>query len=206
MFSIRGTLVLGILSMIVWSTTAHTEGVEGTQGAIASGTQLAANSTQTQLPAPAALEPFRTFITVQRYTMEQNGEAANPVSNVRVQVTFPNGQKLALPEGNQWWPIGNGQVQEINRTFEIPFTMVSNDGFKFEVQMERKGSKMLPCIFDVSQLSQFNRAYTCHTDIAWQQNQKMTEDKLDREGIQVRVFTSRNSEPKDIPTSAIAIR
>ena len=157
--------------------------------------------------APAAVvKPYRTFVQIQRYAIDSNGDPGNPISNVRIEVTFPNGSKVQLPEGGQWWPIGNGQVQEINRTFEIPFTAVTKDGFRLQIQMQRKGSEMLPCLFDVSQVSQFNRAYTCHTDLNWQISQNTPEDKLDREGIQIRVFTDLNSKPKEIPTDAIALK
>lgn len=157
--------------------------------------------------APVAqVTPFRTFITVQKYTIEQNGEANQPVSNVRLEVTFPNGKVTKLPENGEYWVIGNGQLQEINRTFELPFAYVQNDGFRFRIQMIRKGSKMLPCEFDVAQLSQFNRAYVCHTDLNWQVSQNLPEDRQDREGVQIRIFTDRQSQPKEIPQNAIAIR
>jgi hypothetical protein len=152
------------------------------------------------------IQPYRTFIDFQRYNMESNGEPNNPISNVRLTVTFPNGNKVILPEGSQWWPIGNGQAQEIHRMYELPFSYIVNDGFKFTVQMERKGSPMLPCQFDIVQLSQFNRAYTCHTDLTWQQSKNIPAENLDKEGIQIRIFTSKNSEPKEIPSDALAIR
>jgi hypothetical protein len=157
-------------------------------------------------PTQAQIQPYRTFIEIARYNMENNGEPKNPVSNVRLTVTFPNQSKVQLPEGGQWWPIGNGQAQEIHRIYELPFSYIQGDGFKFAIQMERQGSPMLPCNFDVVQLSQFNRSYSCHTDIAWQQNQNMTAEQLDKEGIQVRVFTDKNSEKKEIPNNALAIR
>jgi hypothetical protein len=157
-------------------------------------------------PAQAGeIKPFRIFISIQRYNMENNGES-NPISNVRLVVTFPNGAKVPLPEANQFWPIGNGQAQEINRTYELPWALVKNDGFRFSIQMERKGSLMLPCNFEVVQLSQFNRSYTCHTDTAWQQEKHIEPEKQDREGIQVRIFSDKLSEPKEIPQDAIAIR
>ena len=128
----------------------------------------------------------RTFITIQRYNMENNGEPSSPISNVRIEIKFPDGNKIQLPEGGQFWPIGNGQVQEINRTFELPWTYVQKDGFKFEIQLVRKGSKMLPCEFDVTELSQFNRAYVCRTDTSLQTN--VAAENLDREGIQIRSY------------------
>jgi len=154
----------------------------------------------------AKIEPYRTFLTIMRYTMENNGEPTNPISNVRIGLEFPSGNKLGLPEAGQYWPIGNGQMQEINRTYEIPWAFINNDGFKFKIQMERKGSLMLPCEFDIVQLSQFNRTYTCHTDLKWQQDQRVAESNLDKEGIQIRIFTSKNSLPKEIPQDALALK
>jgi hypothetical protein len=152
-------------------------------------------------------EPFRTFITIQRYVIENNGEPNTPISNARIVVTFPNGTSVTLPENGQWWPIGNGQSQEINRTFEIPFAFVSQkDGFKFKIQMERKGSAMNPCEYDVVQLSQFNRAYNCQTDVAWQARGNTSADRIDKEGVQVRIFTSKNVKPNEIPQDAIALK
>ena len=150
------------------------------------------------------IKPYRTFITIQRYNMEQSGDAEQ-ISNVRIEVMFPNQKNpLQLPEGGGFWPIGNGQVQEINRTFELPYQMVQNDGFKFTIQMFRKGSTFLPCQFDVSQLSEFNRGYVCHTDLGYQNG--LLPEKQDKEGIQVRVFTDRNSEAKEIPKEALALK
>jgi len=154
----------------------------------------------------APVKPFRTWIAIQRYNMESNGEASQPISNVRLEVKFPNGQKLSLPESGQFWPIGNGQVQEINRSFEVPWAWIQNDGFVFEVQMVRKGKEFLPCRFEVSTLSQFNRAYVCRTDTGWQANNHIAPEKFDKESIQVRVFTDLNSKPNEIPNDAIALK
>jgi hypothetical protein len=151
------------------------------------------------------VKPFRTFIAIQRYNMENNGETSS-ISNVRLVVTFPNGGKVPLPEASQFWPIGNGQAQEINRVYELPWAYIKNDSFRFTIQMERRGSLMLPCNFEVVQLSQFNRSYTCHTDTAWQLEKHIPPEKQDREGIQIRVFNDKLSEPKEIPQDAIAIR
>lgn len=151
-------------------------------------------------------KPYRTFVTVQRYTVENNGEPSNPISNVRLEITFPNGNKVKLPEGGQFWPIGNGQVQEINRTFEIPWAFIQKDGFKMTIQMYRKGSKMFPCNFDIASLSQFNRAYVCKVDEGYQRRLRVNEQAIDREGVQLRVFTDLNSEPNEIPTDSIALR
>lgn len=192
---------VGLALTIIWSTQ-----VFGEVAANNAAPAQAAPSTATAA-APVRVEPYRTFVTIQRYVVESNGEPNNPISNVRIAVTFPNGSKLELPEAGQWWPIGNGQAQEINRTFELPWQVVSaKDGFKFKIQMERKGSVMLPCEFEVAQLSQFNRAYNCQTDVAWQTQQKLSPEKIDKEGIQIRVFTSKNSTAKEIPTDAIALK
>lgn len=183
---------------------------EGPQAIPGKGTATAVTGTPVAPGGPGAplapVKPYRTFIHLQRFSIENNGEPGNPVSNVRLLVEFPNGNKFEVPGGSQYWPIGNGQVQEIDKVYELPFASIQNDGFKFVIQIERKGSKYLPCNFEVAQLSQFNRSYVCHTDIGWQQSQNIPEDQIDKQGVQVRVFTDLNSEPKEIPQSAMALR
>jgi hypothetical protein len=173
--------------------------------------QASGNLAQGQQPGSPAVqfaqvEPYRTWITLEGFVMEHNGDPENPISNVRLEVVFPSGQKLDLPGNGQYWTIGNGQMQEIKQTFEIPWTAVQADGFNFKVQMVRKGSELLPCNFEVRQLSQFNRKYFCHTDVAWQLNQKVPEDKLEKQGVEVRVFTDKNTPAKEIPKEALALR
>jgi hypothetical protein len=145
-------------------------------------------------------KPYRTFVTIQRYNMEQNGEGGDSVSNVAVKITFPSGETTILPEDSQYWPIGNGQIQEINRTYEIPWRFLHNDGFKMTLQMIRQGTRFLPCELEVAQLSQFNRSYVCRTALQWQLNQHIPEKALDREGIQIRVFSDLNSSASEIPS------
>lgn len=153
--------------------------------------------------AEGEIKPFRTFISIQRYNMENNGET-NALSETRLEVNFPNGTYVKLPENGGYWTIGNGQTQEINRLFEIPYSQVEKDGFKFSIQLYRKGSKMLPCNFEVSKLSEYNRGYVCHTDVSYQSERKVPQEKIDREGIQIRIFTDLNSAPKDIPQDSLA--
>lgn len=155
---------------------------------------------------PALARPFRTWVAIQSYIMDTNGDPKNPISNVRIDVKFPGDKNFAMPDAGQYWPIGNGQTQEINRVFEVPASVVQNDGFNFVIQMVRKGSKMLPCNFNVTQLSQYNRTYFCHTDVEWQISQKYPEEKLNKEGIQIRVFTDLNTPAKELPKDAIALR
>lgn len=162
------------------------------------------------------IEPYRTFIEIQRYEIENNGEdpASQPISNVKLEVKFPQDPadkevepiEMELPGNNQYWPVGNGQVQEIKRTVELPWKYVVKDGFTFQIQMVRKGSWMKPCVFEVTQLSEFNRAYVCRTDIEWQKKRGIPEDRLDKEGVQIRVFTDKNTPKRQMPTDAIAIR
>ena len=53
--------------------------------------------------------------------------------------------------------------------FEIPWAYVMHkDGFNFDIQIVRKGTTILPCKFEVLQLSEFNRSYICRLDEAWQ--------------------------------------
>ncbi len=150
-------------------------------------------------------KPYRTFLTIERYNMEFSGQP-NEISNVRLEITFPNKKTLELPEGGKFWPIANGQNQEIHRTFELPSDWMVNDGFRLKIQMIRKGSEMLPCLFEVVQLSEFNRGYICQTDTGWQAQQNIPSDQHDREGIQIRVFTDKNSPPREIPNDALAIK
>ncbi len=164
------------------------------------------------------IEPYRTFITIQRYQINNNGKGVDSISNVKLQIKFPGQvdadgkiktQDVELPGNGEYWPIGNGQVQEIDRTFELPYKYIENDGFKFEVHMLPKGNSIDPCKFEVVTLSQFNRAYICRTDVEWQRKKRIAEDKLDEESFYVRVFTDRldsGTTKKDIPTNAIAIR
>lgn len=151
------------------------------------------------------IKPYRTFITIKQFTMETNGEPESPVSNVRLEVTFPNQQVVFLPGEEQYWPIGNGQIQEINQTFELPWAYIQKDGFNFNIQIVRKGTRLEPCKFEVHQLSQFNRSYICRTDINWQVKQNTAEQHLDKEGVEIRVFTDRLIPAKTVPNDAIAI-
>jgi hypothetical protein len=173
------------------------------------------NTLAEEMAAPAVpfdqqVKPYRTFVTVQRYNLENNGTPGKMASNVRVEVTFPNGSPkgvtLELPEGGDSWPVGNGQSQEINRTFEIPHAFLQADGFNMRVQMHEQGRIIDPCEISVQQLSQFNRAYNCQTDVAAQLKGNTAPDRVVKAGIQLRVFTDRNSEKKEIPQNAIAIR
>lgn len=154
--------------------------------------------------ANAESKPVRFFMTVQKYILENSGQKNNDIYDAKLILTFPNGKKYALPEGkgNQTFQIGNGQSQEINKTFEIPAAWVVKDGFQFSIQMERNGTVLLPCNFDVVQISQFNRGYLCHTDTAWQLQQRVSPEELDKEGVAIRVFTTLNIEEKEIPKDA----
>lgn len=190
---LKMSLILGlVISGLFYAPSAYPE----------SDTQAAPLNNAT---TPNA-QPYRTFITIQKYTIENNGESSQAMSNVRLELTFPNGSKVQLPENGQYWPIGNGQAQEINRTFELPWAFVKADGFKFRIQMVRQGSRLNPCEFDVASLSQFNRSYVCHTDVNWQMDQKVASERIDKEGVQVRVFTDKNSQPNEVPQNSIALR
>lgn len=159
-----------------------------------------------QTKAPIAVPPYRTFLTVQRYTLESNGDPSTSISNVRLEMKFANDVTIKLPGGEQHWPIGNGQVQEVNQTFEIPWAFVKGDAFGFSLQMVRKGAQILPCVFEVRELSQFNRTYTCQTDVNWQVTNKVPENRVLREGVLIRVFTDRNTPAKEMPKDAVALK
>jgi hypothetical protein len=141
------------------------------------------------VPGGKPVKPYQTYITIQNYSLQSSGEPGNGISNVHLELTFPNGKKYVLPEGGQDWPVGNGQMQTIDQTYQLPFKYIQKDGFNFTVQIVRRGADLLPCQFKVEQLSVFNRSYVCHTDINWQEAQKTPEDQIDREAVQLRVST-----------------
>lgn len=152
------------------------------------------------------VKPFRTFVTVQKYNLENSGKASDKIFNAKIEISFPNGTKIILPEGGHRWPISNGQSQEINRTFEVPWALVQSDATKFTISIIRSGATLAPCEFAVEQLSQFNRGYVCRTDAGFQTDQGVPQDKIVRESVHVRVFTDKNSTPTEIPKDAIALR
>lgn len=150
---------------------------------------------------------FRTFVTIKKYNLESNGIPSKPISNVKFEINFPGDNRVQLPEGGHFWSISNNQSQEINRTFEIPYSSIQNDGFTFELTMIRKGKKILPCRFEVTRLSQFNRSYICRTDVAYQMNQQhVPEEKVAKEAVEIRVFSDLNSPRSEIPKDVIALK
>jgi hypothetical protein len=180
-------------------------------GLIASGGLVFSALAQEPITEPVTqvikeVKPFRTFITIQKYNLENSGKSADKTFNARIELSFPNGSTVTLPEGGHRWPIGNGQSQEINRTFEVPWSLVQSDSTKFTVAILRSGSTIAPCEFSAEQLSQFNRGYVCHTDAGIQADQGTPQDKIIRESVFVRVFTDRNSNPTEVPKDAIALR
>ena len=161
---------------------------------------------ETVLSVAGMKNQYRTFISFQKYTMESNGQTGNAISNVRIEVTFPSGTRVELPESGVYWPIGNGQFQEINRVYEIPWSYVQRDGFRLRLQMIRKGSTISPCEIEVAQLSAYNRAYICHTDVIAQMKNGTEAGNAVKEGVEIRIFTDLNSTQKEIPQNAIALR
>lgn len=176
------------------------------------GSQSALHAEEATEPAQPTLQvikevkPFRTFLTIQKYNLENSGKPGNRVFNAQLEITFSNGVKVALPEGGTKWPIGNGQSQEINRTFEIPWELVQSDTTKFTIAINRSGATIAPCEFSADQLSQFNRGYVCHTDAAFQAEHGTPEPEVVREAVYVRVFTDKNSTPNEIPKDALAFK
>ncbi len=184
------TLIVGLITIASFSPAARAE--------------EPSNEPVTQVITE--VKPFRTFLTIQKYNLENSGKAADKVFNSRIELTFPNGSKFTLPEGGHRWPISNGQSQEINRTIEIPWGFVQGDSARFTVSILRSGATIAPCEFNAEQLSQFNRGYICHTDAGIQADQGVPQEKIVRESVHVRVFTDKNSSPNEIPKDAIALR
>lgn len=207
---VKLTLALFMALAAVFGTRADAEEEAVNQAAApvaaAAPAPAQAQPADPSLARPVVGQPFRTFLTIQRYTLENSGDTSNAISNVRLELKFPGDVQIKLPGGEQHWPIGNGQVQEVNQTFEIPYAYVKSDSFGFVLQMVRKGAQILPCQFEVKELSQFNRTYTCQTDVNWQVNNKVPEKNIAREGVQIRVFTDRNTPSKEIPKDAVALK
>lgn len=225
MLKFRLLMALSISIFLLWSSGAYTENKGAASGAApnyqsakaipdqdpaamakSGGAPVAAASSSTDSSLPSDKKPSHYYIQLQRYNIKNSGRKDNAISNVRLSVTFPNKSQTNLPENGQYWPIGNGQVQEINRTYELPAQYVQNDEFKFQIQMDNKGNPFLPCEFDVTQISQFNRAYVCSVDVGWQKAHGVKDEDLDEEAIQIRVFTDLNSDKKEIPPDAIALK
>lgn len=158
-------------------------------------------------PPKPRLQPYRTFLHVQRYMIENTGDPQHPIANVKIVIKTPSGQELELPGNREYWPIGNGQFQEINRIYELPWEIIKDDGFTFSMTMVNQRSFIKPCKFEVVTLSQFNRSYVCRVDEDWQTRKNIPPERLDKEAIQIRVFTDLAHTPKNqIPKDAIAIR
>jgi len=150
---------------------------------------------------------YRAYVTLKAYHQEQNGNPKNPESQVRVQITFPDQKKIELPDRNRFWSVKDKQTQDINETFEVPQEFIQNDGFSFEVAIIDKGKEIVPCQIRVNQLSQFNRNYFCRTDVNAQANQqKIQEEKLAKQAVELRVFSDVNSSSKEIPKKLLALK
>jgi hypothetical protein len=136
---------------------------------------------------------FRTFVTIKALHSEAPGVSSPNSSEVRLQIKLPDGRTLKLRE------------KDIQRSFEIPFDFVKQDSFGMEVALVRKGKNILPCQITVHQLSQYNRSYRCQTDVGFQINQQyIPENKVTREGVELRVFTDAQSDKKEIPRKLLA--
>lgn len=151
-------------------------------------------------------KPFRTFITLKSYHLAQSGNTA-PEHSIQLKLKLEGQEALPLPQKDLSWTLSNGGTQTIDQTFEIPFEAISSDSFSFEVQMLREGKKIEPCRFTVTQLSQYNRNYICRSDVNYQlHKQNLPQDKISKEAIEVRVFTSLKTKKKEIPRQVIALK
>lgn len=163
-----------------------------------------ANETSAPVAAPIT-KPYRTFITIQRYNLEHSGNPGTAIQNAKLEISFSDGTQAVLPENGHYWPINNGQSQEINRTFEVPPALIQSDTTLLSLKMIRSGSKTSPCEFKIEQIPQFNRAYICRTDVAAQTQQHKAEDRIVKESVEIRVFTDRNTPASELPKNAIAL-
>lgn len=155
---------------------------------------------------PDSTKAFRTFVTLKSYHLAQSG---NALANHQIQIKVKLGEKetSALPQRELAWTLPTGGTKAINQTFEIPFEVLSSDSFSFEVQLLREGKTIEPCRFTVTQVSKYNRNYVCRSDVNHQtRNQNLPSDKISKEAIEVRVFTSLNTPKKEIPRQVIALK
>jgi len=151
-------------------------------------------------------KPFRTFITLKSYHIAQSGNSL-PEHNIQLKLKLEGQEALPLPQKDLSWTIANGGTQTINQTFEIPFEALQSDSFSFELQMIRKGKKIDPCRFTVSHVSQYNRSYVCRSDVNHQlHKQNLPLEKISKEAVEIRVFTSLKTKKKEIPRQVIALK
>lgn len=152
-------------------------------------------------------KPFRTFVTIESYHQESNGRKSDSTSQVQLEVKLGPNQKLVLPEPKKFWTVQNQKSQPIHQTFEVPSELIQQDGFSFEITMIEKGKTILPCSIKVTELSKFNRSYMCRTDVNFQSNQQhIPEDKLAKQGVEVRVFSDLNVKNKELPKNLLVFR
>jgi len=154
---------------------------------------------------PNSKKSFRTFVTLKSYHLAQSGNAL-PNHHIQLKVKLGEKETSSLPQRELAWTLPTGGTKAINQTFEIPFEVLSSDSFSFEVQMLREGKTIEPCRFAVTQVSQYNRNYVCRSDVNHQtRNQNLPSNKISKEAIEVRVFTSLNTPKKEIPRQVIAL-
>lgn len=189
-----GVTVFSGTAFLLWSPVAFSDEVKPAETGIVE-----------QAPT-LTITPYRTFLTVTKYNLIKTGRPDQRISNVRLEIEFPDKAKVQLPGKGQYWTIGDGQVQEIQSTFEIPFEYLKNDGFILTVQMDRKSAWIKPCRIEITELSRFNRTYTCRTDVGWQRQRKIPEENFDLEEVELRVFTDKNTPAREIPSQPIALR
>lgn len=143
---------------------------------------------------PFEIKPFRSFVTIKSYQLGQSGGAPEKPVQLGLVIKLPDKRTISLPEQTGHWKLKNSEAQEVNQTFEIPFEFIQNDGFAFEVEMIQKGQPIQPCLFNVTQLSQFNRTYFCRTDVNFQTNQQhLADSKAVKQGVEIKVHTLANT-------------
>ncbi|NBX93353.1 MAG: hypothetical protein EB078_05310 [Proteobacteria bacterium] len=145
-------------------------------------------------------KPYRTFITIKAVNQEQPLKKAEESAQIRLELQLPGRKPVFLPEKNKFWTLRKSESQKVEQTFEIPYAVIQNDGFQFDVTMVKKGKTIQPCHFEVKELSQFNRTYFCRTDVNFQLNQQhIREDKITKQEVEIRVFSDVNTHSKDLP-------
>ena len=163
--------------------------------------------TTTDCVAASPTAQLVVSVTLEKFVWEPSPSATDPSSQVQFVLSFPGGQKVSFPQksADKAWTLQAGKPLEIGETLTVPPEVVHGDQFHFTLQVLRQGILLSPCEFDVAQVSQFNRTYTCHTDLNWQRNHGFSEEQLEKDTVQLRVYSNaKPSQNVSLPREPLA--
>lgn len=137
----------------------------------------------------ATMTRSHTFVTLDTLSVDP-GPNVNQQFEMKLILTLPDGNVVKLPVEDTYWNLDGTRSINIRRTFELPEAFVRKDAFHMQVEMVRKGVKILPCVIAVDNLQAFDRTYVCHTDFPRDSVLSSSRDQV-RESIKLRIFTDR---------------